>query len=462
MASVAEIGQAIKRVLSVVGEQVGRQTGFTQRASKLTGAKFVQATVLGWLNKPAATLEELSQAAAAIGVPISAQGLDQRFTPAAAALLEQVLNAALSEVIAAEPVAIPLLARFNGVIVQDSSIISLPDALVGIWPGCGGSEGAPVAALKIQVRFDLLSGTLRGPLLEAGRTNDRGSARQAPPLAAQTLRLADLGYFSVEQLRGVDAHAAYFLSRLYLQTALFDPQGNRLALASVLEAARTGQLDQPILLGATERLPVRLLAVRVPPQVAAERRRKLHAEARAKGETPRQGRLAFADWTILVTNVPPETLALAEALVLLRVRWQIELLFKLWKSHGQVDAWRTDKPWRILCEVYAKLIAMLLQHWLLLLGCWAAPNRSLVKAAQTVRAFAPLIATALAGYLDLAVALEQTQRCLAAGCRLNRRRTHPNTYQLLLDLPEPLSAVPSHTTISPITYQLPLHLPEVA
>ena len=61
MASVAEIGRAIKRVLSVVGDQVARETGFTQRASKLTGAKFVQAMVLGWLNKPAATLDELSQ-----------------------------------------------------------------------------------------------------------------------------------------------------------------------------------------------------------------------------------------------------------------------------------------------------------------------------------------------------------------------------------------------------------------
>jgi hypothetical protein len=146
--------------------------------------------------------------------------------------------------------------------------------------------------------------------------------------------------------------------------------------------------------------------------------------------------LTFADWTILVTNVPQDKLSLAEAMVLVRVRWQVELLFKLWKSHGKVDEWRTEKRWRILCETYAKLTAMILQHWLLLIGCWVHPNRSLVKAAQTVRAYAPMLSSALAGYIDLAVPIEQIQRCLAAGCRMNRRRKQPNTYQLLLNLPE--------------------------
>ncbi|MBI2940160.1 MAG: IS4 family transposase [Chloroflexi bacterium] len=436
MASVTEIGQAIKRVLSVVGDTVARETGFTKRQSKLTGAKFVQALVLGWLNKPEATLGELSQAAATVGVPISPQGLAQRFGPEAAALLAQVLNAALSPIIAAAPVAIPLLQRFNGVIVQDSSIISLPDALVQVWKGCGGSDGHSGAALKLQVRFDLLTGTLQGPLLEPGRTNDRGSALQAAPLAPRALRIADLGYFSLAQLRAFDAQDAYFLTRLSLQTALFDPAGQRLSLSTILEAAQRGQVDRPILMGAPERLPVRLLAMGVPQEVADQRRRKVYAEARAKGETPSQVRLTYADWTIVVTNVPQEQLSLSEAMVLMRVRWQIELLFKLWKSYGKVDEWRTENPWRILCEIYAKLIAMVIQHWLLLIGCWAYPDRSLVKAAQTVRGCAPMIGSALAGYIDLAVPIEQIQRCLAAGCRMNRRRKQPNTYQLLLNLPE--------------------------
>ena len=116
-------------------------------------------------------------------------------------------------------------------------------------------------------------------------------------------------------------------------------------------------------LGEVHRLPARLLAVRGPQAVADERRRRLWAVARKKGCMVSARRLALAAWIMLVTNVPSDRLTVRE--VLGRTRWQIELLFKLWKSHGRVDESRSLKPWRILCEVYAKLLAMVVQHWLL-------------------------------------------------------------------------------------------------
>ena len=83
--------------------------------------------------------------------------------------------------------------------------------------------------------------------------------------------------------------------------------------------------------------------------------------------------------------------------------------------------------------MYAKLLAMVVQHWLLLTGCWAYPDRSLVKAAQTVRHHAMHLASVLACPAALCAAIGIIHRCLAAGCRLNRRKKKPNTYQLLLD-----------------------------
>jgi len=85
---------------------------------------------------------------------------------------------------------------------------------------------------------------------------------------------------------------------------------------------------------------------------------------------------------MVVTNVPRARLSLPEALVLLRLRWQVERLFRLWKEQGQIDEWRTKNPWRILCEFYGKLTAMLIQQWLIQEGCWQDPWRSLVKAAE--------------------------------------------------------------------------------
>ena len=144
---------------------------------------------------PQATLEELAQTAAALGVSITPQALDQRFT--AAACLEQVLTAAISRVIAAEPVAIPLLARFPAVYLQDSSTIVLPDALASVWQGCGGTTPSHTqAALKLQVRLELRTGCLAGLHLQDGRASDRSAA--APDLPAGALRIAALGYWSVE------------------------------------------------------------------------------------------------------------------------------------------------------------------------------------------------------------------------------------------------------------------------
>jgi hypothetical protein len=326
------------------------------------------------------------------------------------------------------------LARFSAVVVLDCSTIVLPDGLAPWWPGCGGSTPEHTsAALKIGVRYDLCRGQVVGPLLCDGRTHESTTPIQHAPLPKGALRLADLGFFALEVFAQISAADGYWLARMHRTTAVYDAAGQRWDVLALLAAQGTERVDLPVTLGAEQHLPARLLAVRVPQEVADQRRRRLRAEARDHGRTPSAASLAWCDWTIFVTNLTPELLSLREALVLARARWQVELLFKLWKSHGQIDKSRSRKPWRVLTEVFAKLLAMVVQHWLLLTGCWTYPDRSLVKAAQTVRQHALHLASALACPLFLSQAIGVVHRCLAAGCRLNRRKTKPNTYQLLLD-----------------------------
>ena len=445
MTTIAGLTEALQTVLTTAADTLARETGAVQRASKLGGAALVQTLVLGWLHAPAASLGQLAQMAATLGVPITPQGLDQRLTAKTADCLEGLVRVAVREVVAAQPVAIPLLQRFAAVTVQDSSTVALPAALVDRWRGSGHGvdpTAASTAAVKLQVRCDLCTGRLEGPLLEAGRAQDRSAAFQSQeeaPLPPKALRLADLGYFSLAVFADLAAQDVDFLSRLQVQTAVFTAHpgagaGTRLDVVSRLRRQELAPLDLPVRLGVDHQLPARLLAVRVPLAVAAERRRRLQAEARKKGQAVSRARLQWADWTVLVTNVPATLLTVQEALVLLRARWQIELLFKLWKQHGLLDEWRSAKPWRILCEVYAKLLALVIQHWLLLISCWAVPARSLVKAAQTVRSAGPLLASALAGVLPLARALDHLCRTIRRGCRQNPRKAAPNTYRLLLAL----------------------------
>ncbi len=107
------------------------------------------------------------------------------------------------------------------------------------------------------------------------------------------------------------------------------------------------------------------------------------------------------------------------------------MLYKLWKQYGQIDEWRTTHCWRVLCELYAKLIGMVLQHWLIVLFAWQNAQRSLVKLAQVVGDTAWTLMEALTGQRAFSTALHLIERRMHAGCSMNTRRKHPNSAHLL-------------------------------
>jgi hypothetical protein len=439
---VPQVALALQTVFTQVADRAARESGFVQRESKITGNLFVQTLVFGWLRNPQAPLEELALTARHLGVPVSPQALDQRFGPRAAACLRQTLEAAVTHMITADPAALPLLQRFpGGVCLLDSTSVTLPDALADHWPGCGGTTADDgQAALKLFVRWNLTDGGLSGPFLHAGRTAEQTCDAQAGPLAPGTLRLADLGFFSLAKLQALSAQKVHWLTRWQPGTKLYDADGHADTLAELLARQTTDRVDVSVALGAEQRLPCRLLAVRVPPAVVAQRERRRQArrskQGRRKAKKPRPDQLALLHWNVYVTNVPLDLLTLDEALVLARCRWQIELLFKLWKNEGRLDESRSGKPWRILCELYAKLLGMVVQHWLLLSGCWSQADRSLVKASRVVRQNVMSVANVLTQGHLVRRELQILAKRLTDACRIRRRPKDPPTHHLLRSLSE--------------------------
>lgn len=432
MTTIPCVEERLQRLLGERADKVARETGFVQRASKMGGAEFSQITVLGWMAKPDGSLSELSQTAASLGVQVSPQGIDERFGSASAEFMKRLLLEAMSEVVKAEPVAIPLLQRFQGVRLLDSSIILLPDELAEQWSGCGPTTGK--AAMKVMVEWDWLSGKLELQLL-AGRTHDQNNdlAVRLPP--AGHLRIGDLGFFNLKQFHQMTQAGAYWLSRLKAGTTLLlHRQAQATSITQLLGVVSTAEVEFELRLSQTLQVPCRLLARRLPQAQAEERLRKLHQEAQRQGRTPSADQLTLAQWSVLITNIPAALLSLREAFILYRVRWQIELLFKLWKSEARLDVSRSLNPWRVLTELYAKLLGVLIQHWLILLGCWHCPYRSLTKAAQTIRKFAFALALSFSHPPLLTLVLSLIHLALSTACRLNPRRSQPNTYQLLFAL----------------------------
>ena len=243
-----------------------------------------------------------------------------------------------------------------------------------------------------------------------------------------------MGYYRLDTFRELAEQGGYFLSRYKVGTRLYQHDGTELDLGQLLTTASRTGLDQSALLGRTHRLPVRLLAAPAPPAVSAQRRRQLKDQAHQKGQQASQARLACCDWTIYITNAPPSRLSRDEAMVLARALWQIEQQFNLWKQPGKIDEWRSANLWRILGEVYAKPVAVVILHWTLLTAVWMYPGRSLVKAAATVRRYAVMVAATMTGSSAVAAVIAQIGLCWRAGCRIERRQQRPSAYQLLLAL----------------------------
>lgn len=436
MNTIAQVAEGLKEVLTTTADAVARQVGFVKRQRKLSGSRFVQGLVFGWLDNPEATLAELTQQMVKEGVPLSVQALDVRFTPEAAECMRQVLETAVQRAVCSEAVLVPLLQRFSGVYLHDSTVLSLPAALHEQWPGTSTNSGEKRAAMKVQVRLNLTTGALDPLELQAGKAQDRASTLNQIPLPPGSLWVTDLGYFSLRRLRFCVENDFYFLSRIQVGTCVLTADGGAYTLCDFLARfGAKGTLDVVIRLGKSECLPCRLIAWRVPEAVVAQRRRKLQETARKQQRAVNPEAWALAAWTCLATNAPAELLSPTEAETLRRSRWQVELLFKLWKSHSHLDHSRSQKPYRVLCEVYAKLLAVLIQHWVLVATCWSFPDRSLTKAAKTVRKYVQELASHVHTVSDLQHILTEIQRCLACSCRIEKRRKHPSAFQILM--PDP-------------------------
>lgn len=423
--SIDQLSQILQQLLIEDANQIGRESGFIQRHRKLSGSSFAQALIFGWQSNPKASLEDLCQSASVCGVQISPQGLQDRLNSVSAnRFLHQLLLKGLTYLVEAHSSRDDLLSQFNGVYIQDSSKIELPSSLHSIWQGNQKEQ----ATLKLQVVLDYQHGSL-DLTLAPGRAHD--CPLQTVDLPRGSLRLADLGYFKVKVFQELNEQGVWWVSRLPARAGIWQTQVEHVIhVAQWLEQCDEDCVDQIVEITA-QRLSCRLIAVRVPEEVAQERRRRVRESAKARRHSHlRPETLALCDWTILITNLPQHDWLPNDILCLQRSRWQIELLFDLWKTDLSLDKWRSQQPQQILSEIYAKLLLALIQHWLLLLGCWQQPNRSLVKASHVLRKHAFHLLAALPHLSHLSRALTLILGTLSR-CTISKRKARPATFQLL-------------------------------
>src|SRR4051812_39206223 len=78
----SDLATTLQSLLTTDADEAARASGWVRRCRRFRGATLVQTLVLGWLQQPRAPVDGLLETAADLGVEISAQALDKRFTRA--------------------------------------------------------------------------------------------------------------------------------------------------------------------------------------------------------------------------------------------------------------------------------------------------------------------------------------------------------------------------------------------
>jgi hypothetical protein len=435
MAIISKVASLLQSALGAELDSIGRETGVIRRQRKFSGASLLKMVVLTMMKSPNATTDDFVVTAAQLGVMVTPEAIEKRFTATLVAHLKAGLEHVLKHAFAAHPAAIPLLDKFTAVEIGDSSTVTLPDEYEEEFPGCGGKMGSGKAAVKIQVTREMRRDEVTKLTVEPGRRSDAKSVAIEGRVAPGSLTIRDLGYFCLKRFRSIGQQGAYWISRWQQGTLVFDAEGKSLNLLDFLRARPPGAVtDMAILLGAQERLACRLIALRVPPEMANRRRQAAYEKAQKHGRVPTQEYLDGCDWTVFVTNCPADLLTWKEVVVLYRIRWQIELMFKLWKSHNQLAASR--ECWTSVERMalfWAKLIGVVLQHWLLLTSTGADPRHSHWKAARVIRGWIVVLTGALDDIDDLIRALEGMAATIRTIAKKKRQSKRPSLFQLLLN-----------------------------
>ena len=453
MLSVTKCLQQLQILFGDIAQKIAIETDFIQRERKITALGWLLATVLGWMNNKNGTLETISANFEQQGVKITEQGISKRFTPQAVDFLKQLIAHACMLLVCTNGEILPLTRRFNGVFVEDCSTVRLPSDLVGTLPGCGGSGSEEKgAAIKTFCRVELTAGNFSEMIFDSGKTPDIKLANRAKPLPRGSLSLKDMGFFDLERLRRETAAGIFWITRIPAGT-LIEVDGVQQSIGKFLSTCKEDRIDIQAFLG-KERLPMRLVALRVPEEVIKQRRARMEKQAKKKakkkakkggkggtkkakkkGDPVSQERLYLSTWTVCATNLSASEYTADEVYTLYRIRWQIELVFKLWKSEGGVASSHGKTGNRCLCEFLAKVLGQIIANWLMLLRGGRLGEVSPTKMYRQVIDVIPDIAEALCRG-DGEALLETVNKLLSRLERINPkqvRKKQPSARQTLYE-----------------------------
>jgi hypothetical protein len=299
-------------------------------------------------------------------IGVTKQGIDKKFNDFTLKFIRELIEKQLS-VELNNQIEAGWLHPFNRVTIKDGTRFDLPEEYKEHLPGSGGS--ASKAGACLQFEFDIKSGHIIDlSLTPANRPDAKDALETMDTVAMNDLVIRDLGYFSYASLSNISNKGAYFISRLNPKTVVWEMINGKQTrldfkvLYYQMKLYNLSRIYKDVYIGNQVKMPVRLVIELMPDEVYEKRMRKIQKLHRKKGYQTSEEYKFLSRFNLFVTNVSKETLPDEVISALYRIRWQIELVFKIWKSIIGIHHTRKMKYKRWLCLLYFKLLIMIV-NW---------------------------------------------------------------------------------------------------
>lgn len=390
-------------------DQLARETGFTRRKRAITPMAMVAACLstlavgrARWLADIQRTFNEFTGSSVRYK-PFHKQLAKPEFAEFLRRLFIEVLGSLSVPVFRAIPG--QKLSMFRDIVIHDGTSFALKDCLADVFPG-RFTKISP-AAVEIHATMSATSDNVLAVTLAPDKEAERAFA-PAPQDLQGRLLLEDRGYERRSTFKEIDDCGGFFIIR-----------GKSTIKPTIVEAWSEGRRLRHL---EKKRLDMAKLP-RADLDLAIEWGRgkerwlgRLVILYRGKSRGPK----AF---TILHTNLERRVFSSFEVGQLYRLRWQVELLFKEWKSHASLRRFDTSNPAIAEAMIWASLLAATLKRFLshsaqLVLGVELSTQR----VAKAARHFLDkILKSLLRGGRDLPCVVATTFRYM----RENTRRAHP-------------------------------------
>lgn len=377
------------------------------------------------------------------GIKMTKQGIDDNFTCESVAFVRTLVEQHIHNQIC-KKVPVENLKNFTAVRIKDSTRFQLPANLANAYPGNGGN--ASEAGAHIQFEFDLLSGRINDlHITDATHQDATDATESVEMIESGSLILRDMGYFNMNVLEQINERGAYFISRLKPRVKILESKAgcyqpiDIVKIHQQMKHNKIAYQELNVYIGEEKKLPVRLIIELMPEEIVNRRLAKANAVAKKKKWKVGEEYKAYASVNLFISNVPTQWLTTPQIHSMYRLRWQIELRFKIWKSYYHIHANKKMKQHRFETYLYATLLFIFI-NWEIVINLFAIIKEQTGKILSVIKCFKALANTfailieALFNSLEkLTSYLEQLYDTSCKQLLLEKRKCHLSLEDILLE-----------------------------